>query len=96
MRNANYNTWNISYSCDTSGGNSGSPVLNASHRVIALHHLGGCPSNQGAKAHLIYNEIASLIETTAETVRPRQGPPNGGPWHPGEDQRRVSMSMTKR
>lgn len=62
VRNANYNTWNISYSCDTSGGNSGSPVLNASHRVIALHHLGGCPSNQGAKAHLIYNEIATLID----------------------------------
>ncbi|TDB94255.1 serine protease [Micromonospora fluostatini] len=62
VRNANYNTWNISYSCDTSGGNSGSPVLNSSHRVIALHHLGGCPSNQGAKAHLIYNEIASLID----------------------------------
>ena len=62
VRNANYNTWNISYSCDTSGGNSGSPVLDASHRVIALHHLGGCPSNQGAKAHLIYNEIAGLID----------------------------------
>ena len=62
VRNANYNTWNISYSCDTSGGNSGSPVLNASHQVIALHHLGGCPSNQGAKSHLIYNEIASLID----------------------------------
>ncbi|RKN39117.1 trypsin-like serine peptidase [Micromonospora endolithica] len=62
VRNGNYNTWNISYSCDTSGGNSGSPVLNSSHRVIALHHLGGCPSNQGAKAHLIYNEIASLID----------------------------------
>ncbi|MEU2987790.1 trypsin-like peptidase domain-containing protein [Micromonospora aurantiaca] len=62
VRNANYNTWNISYSCDTSGGNSGSPVLDANHRVIALHHLGGCPSNQGAKAHLIYNEIAGLID----------------------------------
>ncbi|MDG4809390.1 serine protease [Micromonospora sp. WMMD1120] len=62
VRNANYNTWNISYSCDTSGGNSGSPVLDAAHRVVALHHLGGCPSNQGAKAHLIYNEIASLID----------------------------------
>ncbi|MEV4489739.1 serine protease [Micromonospora coxensis] len=61
VKNANYNTWNISYSCDTSGGNSGSPVLDANHRVIALHHLGGCPSNQGAKAHLIYNQIASLI-----------------------------------
>ncbi|MEH0981751.1 trypsin-like serine peptidase [Micromonospora sp. CPCC 205556] len=62
VRNASYNTWNISYSCDTSGGNSGSPVLDANHRVVALHHLGGCPSNQGAKAHLIYNEIASLID----------------------------------
>ncbi|MGW0432223.1 trypsin-like serine peptidase [Micromonospora sp. NPDC003197] len=62
VKNANYNTYNISYSCDTSGGNSGSPVLNGSHRVIALHHLGGCPSNQGAKAHLIYNEISSLID----------------------------------
>jgi V8-like Glu-specific endopeptidase len=62
VRNANYNTWNISYSCDTSGGNSGSPVLDSNHRVVALHHLGGCPSNQGAKAHLIYNEIASLID----------------------------------
>jgi lysyl endopeptidase len=62
VRNANYNTSNISYSCDTSGGNSGSPVLNGSHRVVALHHLGGCPSNQGAKAHLIYNQIASLID----------------------------------
>lgn len=60
--NANYNSYNISYSCDTSGGNSGSPVLNGSHRVVALHHLGGCPANQGAKAHLIYNEIASLID----------------------------------
>ncbi|SCL14509.1 Trypsin-like peptidase domain-containing protein [Micromonospora nigra] len=62
VRNANYNTWNISYSCDTSGGNSGSPVLDSSHRVIALHHLGGCPSNQGAKSHLIYNEIKGLID----------------------------------
>ncbi|MGC4808800.1 trypsin-like serine peptidase [Micromonospora sp. DT233] len=62
VRNANYNTSNISYSCDTSGGNSGSPVLNGSHRVVALHHLGGCPSNQGAKAHLIYNQISTLID----------------------------------
>ncbi|MET7422791.1 serine protease [Dactylosporangium sp. NPDC005555] len=62
VSNANYNTYNISYSCDTSGGNSGSPVLSGTHRVVALHHLGGCPANQGAKAHLIYNEIAGLID----------------------------------
>ncbi|MEV6521447.1 serine protease [Longispora sp. NPDC051575] len=61
IKNGNFNTYNISYSCDTSGGNSGSPVLNANHKVVALHHLGGCPSNQGAKIHLIYNEIRNDI-----------------------------------
>jgi len=64
VRSGNYNTYNMAYSCDTSGGNSGSPVLSSSHRVLALHHLGGCPNNQGAKAHLIYAEIASLIDNT--------------------------------
>ncbi|HCT78714.1 MAG TPA: hypothetical protein DGT23_19570, partial [Micromonosporaceae bacterium] len=64
VRSGNYNTYNMSYSCDTSGGNSGSPVLSANHRVLALHHLGGCPNNQGAKAHLIYNQIAGLIDNT--------------------------------
>lgn len=62
VRNATYNSWNMAYSCDTSGGNSGSPVLSANHRVLALHHLGGCPNNQGARMHLIYNEIRDLID----------------------------------
>jgi lysyl endopeptidase len=62
VRNSSINTWNISYSCDTSGGNSGSPVLTAGHKVIALHHLGGCPNNQGAKILSIYNEIKDLID----------------------------------
>ncbi|HEU4425616.1 MAG TPA: serine protease [Pilimelia sp.] len=54
----------IAYNCDTSGGNSGSPVLaGSSHRVIALHHTGRCPSNNGGvKIDLIYREIASLID----------------------------------
>lgn len=60
--NGNYNTWNMSYSCDTSGGNSGSPVLSANHRVLGLHHLGGCPNNQGAKMNLIYQQISTLID----------------------------------
>jgi len=60
--NGNYNTWNMSYNCDTSGGNSGSPVLSAAHRVVGLHHLGGCPNNQGAKMNLIYQQIQSLID----------------------------------
>jgi len=62
VRNAAINTWNMSYSCDTSGGNSGSPVLSADHKVLALHHLGGCPNNQGARMHLIFNEIKDLID----------------------------------
>lgn len=57
---------NIAYNCDTSGGNSGSPVLaTSSHKVIALHHLGSCPNNnQGVKINLIYPEISSLIDNT--------------------------------
>jgi V8-like Glu-specific endopeptidase len=69
VRNAAINTWNMSYSCDTSGGNSGSPVLSANHRVLALHHLGGCPNNQGARMHLIFNQISDLIDNG--------GPPPG-------------------
>ncbi|HWH00794.1 MAG TPA: trypsin-like peptidase domain-containing protein, partial [Pilimelia sp.] len=53
---------NTGYRCDTSGGNSGSPVLAASsHKVIALHHLGGCP-NWGTRITLVYAEIAGLID----------------------------------
>ena len=71
VKNASQNTWNMGYSCDTSGGNSGSPVLSGNHKVLALHHLGGCP-NQGAKAHLIYNEIKDLIDNGS-------APPPTGP-----------------
>ncbi len=62
VRNAVADSFNMSYSCDTSGGNSGSPVLSANHRVLALHHLGGCPNNKGARMNLIYNEIRTLID----------------------------------
>ncbi|MCU0294004.1 MAG: choice-of-anchor J domain-containing protein, partial [Thermoanaerobaculaceae bacterium] len=35
----------VGYYADTQGGSSGSPVLGyADHKVIALHHCGGCPS----------------------------------------------------
>ncbi|TDB80861.1 serine protease [Actinomadura sp. KC216] len=53
---------NTGYMCDTSGGNSGSPVLaGSSHKVIALHHLGGCP-NWGTRISLVYKEISALID----------------------------------
>ncbi|MFI2026407.1 trypsin-like serine peptidase [Streptomyces buecherae] len=55
---------NTGYRCDTSGGNSGSPVLAASsHKVIALHHLGGCP-NWGTRISLVYDQIKGDIDNT--------------------------------
>ncbi|MBP2475782.1 V8-like Glu-specific endopeptidase [Crossiella equi] len=51
----------ISYMCDTEGGSSGSPVLSGdTHKVIALHHFGGCP-NQGVRIDLVAQKIGSLL-----------------------------------
>lgn len=51
----------VSYYCDTQGGSSGSPVLTRDrHRVVALHHLGGCP-NSGVRIDLIRDRIAGLL-----------------------------------
>jgi hypothetical protein len=65
INNPNSNS-NVTYSCDTSGGNSGSPVLaGSSHKVIALHHLGSCPSNNAAaRIDLIFAEIGSMIDNS--------------------------------
>lgn len=47
------------YMCDTIGGSSGSPVLaRSSHKVIALHHFGGC-NNQGVRIDLIWPQVSS-------------------------------------
>lgn len=62
---------NVGYTCDTEPGSSGSPVISsATHRMVALHHLGGC-ANQGTDMNLIYPEIADLL-------------PGGGPSEPPE------------
>ena len=54
----------VSYSCDTEGGSSGSPVIaRSSHKVIALHHCGyeaGC-FNTGVPITLVYDEIAPYL-----------------------------------
>ncbi|SDH53554.1 Trypsin-like peptidase domain-containing protein [Actinokineospora alba] len=65
---------NMGYYCDTTGGSSGSPVLAASsHKVIALHHLGGC-LNEGTRIELIYPEVKDLIDNGGGT----DPPPTGG------------------
>ncbi|WP_344546444.1 serine protease [Actinomadura fulvescens] len=52
---------NSGYNCDTEGGSSGSPVLaRSTHKVIALHHLGGCP-NMGTRISLIQPEIDGIL-----------------------------------
>jgi V8-like Glu-specific endopeptidase len=55
---------NTGYTCDTTGGNSGSPVIAAAaHKVIALHWGGGCPrENSGVRTELIYPDISGLID----------------------------------
>ncbi|MFD9903471.1 trypsin-like serine peptidase [Streptomyces sp. NPDC059063] len=63
VRNPQLGSEDVGYSCDTSGGNSGSPVVaTSSHKVIALHWGGSCPNNVGTRADLIYPQIQDLID----------------------------------
>ena len=60
----------IGYFCDTTGGSSGSPVWSGeTHKVIALHHFGGC-ANGGVRMDLIYPEIEDLLTSCCDN------PPN--------------------
>ncbi|MEV6240006.1 serine protease [Lentzea sp. NPDC051838] len=59
--NGNVSQSDISYMCDTEGGSSGSPVLSRrTHKVIGLHHFGGCP-NQGVRIDLVAAQINPLL-----------------------------------
>ncbi len=53
----------VGYYCDTTNGSSGSPVLSGeTHKVVALHHFGGC-QNSGGRSDLILGEIGWQIDS---------------------------------
>lgn len=57
----NFSGSDASYYCDTEAGSSGSPVLSRrTHKVIALHHFGGCP-NSGVRSDLLHEQIADQL-----------------------------------
>lgn len=70
IRNGNTSNSDTGYYCDTSGGQSGSPVLaRSSHKVIALHHFGlaagvpcgGDDMNAGVRIDRIWPMVASFL-----------------------------------
>lgn len=42
-------TYTVSYTIDTTGGQSGAPVYNASNQIVAIHHGGNSSSNTARK-----------------------------------------------
>ncbi|GHE82036.1 hypothetical protein GCM10018785_57630 [Streptomyces longispororuber] len=63
VRTPQLGTEDVGYSCDTSGGSSGSPVVaGSSHKVIALHWGGSCPTNVGTRMDRIHPQIQDLID----------------------------------
>lgn len=74
----------MGYTCDTEGGSSGSPVLaRDSHRVLGLHHYGGC-LNQGVRMSLIWPQIAPFFADEVPT-EPLDGDLGNTPPHPDFD-----------
>jgi hypothetical protein len=72
----------IGYYCDTADGSSGSPVLSGlTHKVIALHHYGGC-LNTGVRMDRILPRITGILDTCGTGT----GWCGNGDCAPGEDQ----------
>ncbi|MBX3711697.1 MAG: pre-peptidase C-terminal domain-containing protein [Lysobacter sp.] len=71
----------IGYYCDTEGGSSGSPVIaRASHKAIALHHLGGS-MNKGAKMSLIWPQVSTHFGGVVPDGDNGTPPPSGTVVH---------------
>jgi lysyl endopeptidase len=68
----------IGYFADTQGGSSGSPVLDANNKVIALHHYGiagsgsctGSNMNQGVEMSKVYPLISSMLTSASSCSGP--------------------------
>jgi hypothetical protein len=55
----------VGYYCDTTNGSSGSPVLSGvSHKVVAIHHFGGC-LNSGVRMDWILDDIGNRLDSCA-------------------------------
>lgn len=73
------------HQCDSEAGSSGSPVLDLQHRVVGLHHLGGCSAGgRGENRAVSMARILPLfppeethLSLTAASVIPRSGSGSG-------------------
>jgi hypothetical protein len=50
------------YRVDTEGGSSGSPVLSTDHKVVGLHHFGGCTVTGGQNQGVLMKKVYPIIE----------------------------------
>ena len=56
------------YQVDTEGGSSGSPVLSMSdHKVVGLHHWGGCTATSGQNQGVLMKHVYPIIEPYLST-----------------------------
>lgn len=79
-----YNTgyWDLSYTCDTKGGTSGSPILSLdTHKVIGLHHCGGGCSigNVGVPIYSIFEDIKDILDPPEVPTPPPTPMPTPNP-----------------
>ncbi len=75
-------TSDVGYYCDTTNGSSGSPVLSGdTHKVVAIHHFGGC-LNSGARMDRIFQQISDVLDACTAGEPPVCG---NGVREPGEE-----------